>query len=198
MRTLLFVGHRPDGPARTTPRFPRALEDAARTAIREVVRRLAGDGPARGIAGGASGGDILFHEVCLDLGIPSELYLALPPDAFVAASVAPAGDEWVQRFRTLLRQLPSPRQLSDTPASPHDARLWERNNSWLLDDGLRGGAENLTLIALWDGEPGDGPGGTDALVAMARARGVAVEIIDPRRLASGTTAADSPSGRSEP
>ena len=182
MRTILFVGHRPDTSSRAAPRFPPALEQSARQAIRDVVQRLSREGPTRGIAGGASGGDILFHEVCLDLGVPTELYLALPPEAFVDASVAPDGDGWVRRFRALLRQLPCPHQLDDAPASTRDARLWERNNTWLLDDGLLGGAENLTVVALWDGGPGDGPGGTDALVNMARAHGVAVEVLDPQRL----------------
>ena len=49
-------------------------------------------------AGGASGGDILFHEVCAELSVPTTLWLALPPDRYVMESVAPAGPDWVPRF----------------------------------------------------------------------------------------------------
>jgi predicted DNA-binding transcriptional regulator AlpA len=48
------------------------------------------------VAGGASGGDILFHEVCGELGVPTRLYLALPPESYVTESVAP------RRFSMLL------------------------------------------------------------------------------------------------
>jgi len=44
-----------------------------------------------GIAGGACGSDILFHEVCESLGIPTQLFLALPKDKFHVESVDRAG-----------------------------------------------------------------------------------------------------------
>ena len=183
MRTILFVGHRPDADQRAVSRFPDTLEQAAFTAIRDAMARLARThGAIRGIAGGASGGDIIFHEVCLALGVPSTLYLALPEPAFIATSVAPSGEGWVQRFRQLTTRLPA-EHLSTSPVhAPSDPALWEQNNAWMLRAGLADGPDHLTLLALWDGQAGDGPGGTRALVAMARARGVDVEIIDPKAL----------------
>jgi hypothetical protein len=56
---------------------------------------------AFGIAGGASGGDILFHEICAELGIPTRLLLALPRDPFIEESVAPAKGDWTKRFDRL-------------------------------------------------------------------------------------------------
>ena len=184
MRTILFVGHRPDADQRPVSRFPDVLERRAFSAIRDAVARIARThGAIRGMAGGASGGDIIFHEVCLSLGVPSTLYLALPEPAFIAASVAPSGDEWVRRFRRLTTMLPPAEQLhTSPPRAASDPALWEQNNAWLLRTGLAEGPDHLTLLALWDGEAGDGPGGTHALVAMARARGVDVEIINPRGL----------------
>lgn len=35
-------------------------------------------GVSLGLAGGACGSDILFHEVCQSLGVPTLLFLALP------------------------------------------------------------------------------------------------------------------------
>src|SRR4030095_12706144 len=63
-RTILFTGHQVDAPGRKEARFPQAKESVARTAIRHAVEHEAREGPALGIAGAASGGDILFHEVC--------------------------------------------------------------------------------------------------------------------------------------
>ena len=50
-----------------------------------------GSGVSFGIAGGANGGDILFHEVCHELGIPTHLYLAMPSGLYVTKSVRKAG-----------------------------------------------------------------------------------------------------------
>jgi hypothetical protein len=89
-----------DAAGRATPRFPADREAVARQAIKDAVaRELAAAGSTCiGIAGGASGGDIMFHEVCAEFGIPTELYLAVPRDQFIAESVTPAGPAWVERF----------------------------------------------------------------------------------------------------
>jgi hypothetical protein len=52
-----------------------------------------------GIAGAADGGDILFHEVCDELGIESEVCLALPAPEYVHTSVQ---DLWTERFHHVL------------------------------------------------------------------------------------------------
>jgi hypothetical protein len=41
---------------------------------------------------------------------------------------------------------------------------------------------DITLIVLWDGKGGDGPGGTADMVALAERRGVKVLRIDPLTL----------------
>jgi len=107
-RVLLFTGHRVDDPGRKTPRFPADKESVARQAIKEVVAKevAEADGIAFGIAGGASGGDILFHEVCAELGIPTKLYLALPSDQFIKASVRSAGSLWDRTLLAAARTTP--------------------------------------------------------------------------------------------
>ncbi|HET9279069.1 MAG TPA: tetratricopeptide repeat-containing protein, partial [Flavitalea sp.] len=64
--TILFTGHMIDQPGRNEPRFPLEKEQSVRAAIKAAVstelERI--KGTAVGLAGGASGGDILFHEVC--------------------------------------------------------------------------------------------------------------------------------------
>jgi hypothetical protein len=81
-RILIFTGHMIDGPGREKPRFPPDKESIARQKIKEAVEAeiKAGDGVSFGIAGGASGGDILFHEVCTELGIPTHSTSLCRPD----------------------------------------------------------------------------------------------------------------------
>jgi Tetratricopeptide Repeats-Sensor len=188
-RVLLFTGHRIDDPGREKPRFPAAKEKVARQAIKEAVElELATAGELGfGIAGGASGGDILFHEVCAELGIPTRLYLALPPDQFINASVRSSDPQWVERFWRLRRQAPVrvlaesrdlPRWLQEKP----DYSIWHRNNLWMLYNALATAGENLTIIALWNGEKGDGPGGTKDLLEKAGERGAKTVVLDTKVL----------------
>lgn len=192
-RLLLFSGHRVDAPGRATPRFPPSAEEATRAMIREAVEtELAVGSVARveGIAGGASGGDILFHEVCEELGVATTLYLAVPRELYVVTAVQDAGPEWVARFDHLHAKLPT-RVLADSLELPRWARdastagdysIWERNNRWTLHNALAHGATNVILIALWDGEGGDGPGGTADMVRTASERGARTVILDAKRL----------------
>jgi hypothetical protein len=184
-RTLLFTGHQIDAPGRKQPRFPADCEALARAAIRVAVEReVRRYGGAVGIAGGASGGDILFHEVCAELGVQTKLYLALPPELYVPESVAPAGKDWVGRFQTILSRLAAAPVLAQTREEPGlpgysgDDSIWHRNNLWMLNEALTAGAENVTLIALWDGKKGDGPGGTADMIQIARARGAETRVLD--------------------
>jgi len=171
---LLFTGHRIDSPKRKKPRFPADKVDAARLAIRDVIEKELErvGGKAIGIAGGANGGDILFHEVCADLGIPTSLYLAMPRDEYVNESVQDGGLRWVDRFDELYQRLPRrelgrskelPRWLQSKP----DYTIWQRNNLWMLYNAMACGSRYVTLIALWDGKTGDGPGGTKDMMNKA-------------------------------
>lgn len=183
---ILFTGHRVDSPGRKTPRFPAACEAKARDAIAGAVRKLrdAGIGRLLGVAGAACGGDILFHEVCKELGIETMVCLALPPDQYIAESVLP---EWVDRFHCVLdggdalvlaEQGKMPAWLTDKPGYG----IWQRNNLWELCTALAQDAGRLTLVALWDGQPGDGPGGTEHMIGIARKRGAQIQILDTRAI----------------
>ena len=169
---LLFTGHRIDAPDRPTPRFPPAKEDVARDAIKDAIQkeqaRVAGE--LVGMAGGASGGDLLFHEACEELGIPTRLFLAIPSNDYITASVdVPGQPQWTNRFRAV-EQRCRPRTLSRTKDLPlwlrdkPDYSIWQRNNLWTLHNALAFGGRNVTLIALWNGAAGDGPGGTEDMI----------------------------------
>jgi hypothetical protein len=200
-RTILFTGHQIDAPDRTEPRFPADKEPLARAAIREAVEReLAQYTRALGIAGVASGGDILFHEVCFELGVPTTPYLAVPPETYVTRSVAPAGPDWIRRFYAIQGRCPNAPILSRTPQTPGWLRhhpnytIWQRNNLWVLNEALSAGARNMTLIALWNGYSGDGPGGTSDLIRQARERGAETRVLDTKVL-FGLPAPSGPSAK---
>ncbi|TMH32229.1 MAG: hypothetical protein E6H66_14435 [Betaproteobacteria bacterium] len=179
-RVLLFTGHMVDEPHRPEPRFPptKAAEEKVREMLREaiVAEQALSNGKIIGVCGGACGGDILFHEVCAELGIPTRLYLALPREHFCVTSVQHAGPDWVERYYRLCARL-TPRVLADSEELPRWLRarqgygIWQRTNLWMLYNALALHGKDLTLIALWDSGDGDGPGGTDDLVFQVRTRG---------------------------
>jgi hypothetical protein len=193
-RVVLFTGHMVDRPDRAPDkaRFPRTpdAEAKARALIEEALRAELAEpgGVSLGIAGGACGGDILFHEVCAALGIPTHLYLALPPTQFQVESVQHGGPNWVERYRFLCERVP-PRVLQDGKALPRwlvdkpDYDIWQRNNLWMMFNALSLDSKRLTLIALYNRErEADGAGGTAHLVETTEAWGFKTIELDGRRL----------------
>lgn len=175
---LLFTGHRVDDPGRATPRFPPDKVDVARQEIAAAIdAAVARHGQQLvGIAGAASGGDILFLEECQARGIATTIFLALPPDDFAVESVSSGGPEWTRKYYDLLRKNP-PRVLQPSKDLPRwlsqrqNYTVWQRNNLWMLHNALANGSSRVTLIALWNGKAGDGPGGTADMVDQIQRRG---------------------------
>ena len=188
-RVILFTGHRIDPPNRSTPRFPAAKEKQAREMILAAVSREKekAKGNLFGISGGASGGDILFQEVCEELNIPSQMYLVLPKNDYIKASVADAGPNWVERFNRLYERVKA-KILSDSDRLPRWLRakknynIWQRSNLWMFHNALCLSQDHLTLIALWNGATGDGAGGTEDMVERAQDRGAPFIHLDARKL----------------
>jgi hypothetical protein len=186
---LLFTGHRIDSPDRKAPRFPAAKEQHARAMIFEAVRseKAKAKGAVFGIAGGACGGDILFHEICEALEIPSQMYLVLPKNDYIRVSVADGGPDWVERFNRLYDKT-KPKILSDSDRLPRwlrtkkDYNIWQRSNLWMLHNALFISQDHLSLIALWNGATGDGPGGTEDMVERAKDRGATFIHLDAKKL----------------
>jgi hypothetical protein len=189
-RVILFTGHMIDAPNRAEPRFPPTKVDVAREKIAEAVaaeQKISG-GIAYGVAGCASGGDIIFHKVCEAMGIPTRIFLALPRELYIRASVAPAGPDWVEDFNRLLRLRPY-RVLCESEELPTwlqekpNYNIWQRNNLWNLHNALAAvGGENVTLIALWNGTSGDAAGGTADMVQKAQDRGAKTIILNTKKI----------------
>lgn len=179
---IVFSGHRVDTPGRATPRFPATSEPAAaemiEAALQAEIERAGGE-RLQGIASGASGGDILFLEACAALGIPATVFLALPRDAFVSASVADAGDDWVERFEKLTNEMPV-QVLERDEESPMN--VFQQTNIWMLEHALSSGGAGVVVMVLWDGSAGDGAGGTKDMVQRAGRAGARVVHLDANDL----------------
>lgn len=190
-RIVLFTGHMVDRSGRKPPRFPRTTEaeTIARRLIDDALAQEVKEGPiSLAIAGGACGGDILFHESCGVAGIERKLMLAVPPQQFQVTSVQHGGAHWVERYLKLCREV-APCVLQDSDTLPRwlagrkDYDVWQRNNLWMMFTSLTYHAKHLTLIALYnpDLDP-DGAGGTRHLLQEARNHSFKIVELDAREL----------------
>jgi hypothetical protein len=164
---VLFSGHMIDAPGRQTPRFPPDKEPIARDAIIDALTRVGAADGDLAICGGACGGDLLFAEACLARGLRLEIYIPFEPSSFLAKSVDFAGAHWHDRFVAATSQA-TLSVMPEQPGPSADQNPYERNNLWMLDRATRFGAEKLAFICLWNGDNGDGPGGTASLLQQVK------------------------------
>jgi len=179
--SILFTGHMIDENEREEPRFPANKEMAVRS---EILKKLVEENESTektltGIAGGACGGDILFHELCEEIGIRTEMYLAFPVEEYKKRSVSFAGAAWDIRFDKLTRKLP----VHILPLEDRNKdSVWAIANLWMLDHALKVEGRNMTLIALWDNNGGDGDGGTEHMINTSVVKGAKIKIIDINKI----------------
>jgi class 3 adenylate cyclase len=174
----VFAGHLIDRPDRAAPRFQPHWEAAVRDAIHDRLRRYR---IGFGYASAANGGDILFLEDVIVSGAEAHVVLPYNRDQFLEDSVGYLpGTSWADRYRAILD-----RATQVTTAS--EQRMLAGSMSYefgfLLLDGMAAIRADeletdLVCIALWDGRPGDGPGGTAESVEHWRAMNRQIDIID--------------------
>ncbi|MCW5772842.1 MAG: hypothetical protein KIT16_14455 [Rhodospirillaceae bacterium] len=148
----------------------------------------------------ACGSDILFAEECLRRGIELNIVLPFNVEEFVATSVRPGGEDWVQRFAAAHR-----RAASVTLAT---------EGEYLGDDSLFAYCSELAMgkailraryidaaaaqIAVWDGQPAAAPAGAAVDVARWRSSGHEGRVIHvERRSASAPASAGAENGARE-
>ena len=183
-RVLLFSGHMIDAPARPTPRFPADKEPVAAAAIAQKLDELGAGPEDLAICGGACGGDLIFAEACLQRGARMEVRIPFDTPSFLRDSVNFAGDGWRDRFYAVKGHektglLIMPEELGPTPKG---ANPYERNNLWMLYNAQAYGPAKVHFIALWNGQSGDGPGGTKHMYETVKETLGHAYWIDTRRL----------------
>jgi len=100
-----------------------------------------------------------------------ELYIPFDELTFLEKSVDFADRNWHARYfaaraRAVLHFAP-------TELGPirEEEDAYERNNRWMLNSALRFGAEKVDFVCLWNGEGGDGSGGTRDMMDAVGNRG---------------------------
>jgi hypothetical protein len=183
-KVLLFSGHMIDAPGREVPRFPAGKEPLVADEIARLLDSpdIAVNSSDLAICGGACGGDLLFAEACLARGTSLELYLPFDETTFLANSVDFAGDDWRRRFfaaksKAALHVAPDELGPLRTNEDPY-----ERVNLWMLERAARFGAARMIFVCLWNGEGGDGPGGTKHLMDAARRNSAPVHWLNTKTL----------------
>lgn len=185
-QVLLFSGHMVDAPGRTEPRFPPMLEAAA---AREIGAALDAWGGAAGdlaLSQCAAGGDLLFLEAALERGLRCQVMLPFEEPEFIQRSILPSheGAAWRERWYAVRARLSDPPRLmpDDLGPVPTRANAYERCNTWLTHTALAWGPDKARFICLWNGDGGDGPGGTQHMMNEVKRRTGRVRWIDTRQL----------------
>jgi class 3 adenylate cyclase len=183
---VVFAGHLIDRPGRSTVRFPPASEEAASEAIRRRLKELA---PAIGYSSAGCGGDILFLEALLDASAEAHIVLPYGREQFRADSVdlgSGSGgdrgywDRWSDRYARVLDRAAevvttSEQRMGAGVTSFEYGFRWLDGAAAVKADELE---TELIALALWDGRPGDGVGGTAWAIDRWRRSGRTIEIID--------------------
>jgi hypothetical protein len=169
-----------DNPNRETARFPEEKETIAAQAILKQLENMDAGSGDLALCGGACGGDILFAEAALKLGLPLELRLPFDTPEFLQNSVSFAGDHWRDKFYQA-RDNPNTSLLimpDELGNNPKNVNPYERNNLWQLYSALSLGIEKVHCICLWDGKGGNGPGGTRHMHNSIKQRTGQVTVLD--------------------
>jgi len=189
MRVLLFSGHMIDAKDRKAPRFPSLNAGVAESAIdNAVAAQIAkyGEGNLHGICSAACGGDLLFAVTCIWKKIPVEVYLPFREKDSLTKSVVfndPNG-RWEADYVYVKRnaaEFHDPGYVyADLVFSWDDGSdPYSQLNQRMLKRTMEMGDEGVTLIVLWNGKGGDGPGGTaDMARRVLEAGGEVIQITD--------------------
>ena len=164
--SLLFSGHMVDLPDRREPRFPASLEDAVEKRIAAAISPYIKLDSVAGFASAARGADIIFHEQCRAVGIPTTIIIPFSPKRFFRESIVGMPDKsWEGRFWKLWHETPDDKR--DAMMLTASNVAYHLCNIQLLNRAAAFGA--IHLIAFWDRKMGDGPGGTGSLIGMVEA-----------------------------
>ena len=178
----VFTGHMIDKPGRKIPRFPPQVETAVRAALRDRLEQL---NVGLGYASAACGSDLIFLETVLELGGEAHAVLPYNQSQFIEDSVeiTVASASWRERFDKVLQRtsevLIASEQRMEGGVPFEYANLLIHGLAILRAEQLE---TELIPIAVWDGKPGDGAGGTASVIEHWRAVGHRVEIIDLKEI----------------
>jgi tetratricopeptide (TPR) repeat protein len=164
-KVFLFSGHMVDQPDRDPPRFPESKIEMASQKIADALAQCEAGPDDLALTQGACGGDLLFTEACQQRQVKVMWLQPFDEPGFIKASVIRGGESWRRRYLDAKNKLTTPPQsapqrLGPPPVKAGDSYPYERCNLWLLLTALSYGIDKVHFICLWNGEGGDGSGGT--------------------------------------
>ena len=186
-QVFLFSGHMVDAPGRSPARFPPEKESIAAQKIAEALDQLGAGPDDLVLTQGACGGDLLFTEACLQRGVKVHWLQPFSEPDFIEKSVVRNRETWRPRYLDARAKVAAPIRsapdaLGPPPPNSEPDYPYERCNLWLLYTALALGVDKVCFVCLWNGEGGDGPGGTAHMYNEVRRRTGRVTWIDTRRL----------------
>ncbi|WP_442508904.1 tetratricopeptide repeat-containing protein [Novipirellula sp. SH528] len=174
----IFTGHLIDRPGSET-RFPHERIDSVRSQINAC---LAENRVGFGYSAAASGGDLLFLGAIEQRDAESHIVLPLGKELFVQLSVA--GDpnhDWEKEFEQAMDRAAHVMVVNDFSRTD-DPLQFEYANQVMTGLAMlhaRSLGAKIIPIAVWDGKPARGPGGTGSLVETWRQMGWTPHVINP-------------------
>lgn len=186
-RVFLFSGHMTDAPDRQTARFSEDMVPAATERIDRLLRELGAGPDDLALTQGACGGDVIFSEVCARLDMHIQWLQPFAEPEFIKRSVVCRSESWRPRYMAVRQHiaqpiLAAPAVLGDPPRHTDRGYAYERCNRWLLYSALAWGVDKVHFVCLWNGERGDGPGGTSHMYEEVETRTGQVHWVDTREL----------------
>lgn len=186
-----YTGHMA-GPAAT--RFPVDSENDLR---RRIAAALATRSVGFGYGSLAAGADIVVAEELLSRGADLHVFIPCSREAFVAASVAPAGAGWVTRFERSLSAATSITYVTDEIDATDPTLL--AFNAQVAMGCARLQAQRLVTeprqLAVWDQTPGAPEAGTGSEVRVWKAAGLRTDVVTVPVKAPTPTVVATPSHR---
>ena len=120
-------------------------------------RKAAAPGMIYGVSSVAAGGDLLFGESCIQLEIPLLVLLPMPAEQFREDFDAAT---WARAERVMSKAVSVEVTGGNQP-----------RNDLYYECGIETVQQSRLLVALWDGEPSHGMGGTGDIISFAKELG---------------------------
>ena len=183
-RVVTFSGHLTDAPNRAMPRFPEGKTIAVARAIDNFLNN--NGGCVHAVCSAARGSDLLFLEQVLERRGTATVILPFPASDFKKVSV---GQGWDARFDAVLandRVDLKPFLRDKLPPESEQGAAFEDCNRAIIKEAERLANQlddkDPVLLTVWNGNPGDGQGGTAHAVSTWKAHGYRHENIDISKL----------------
>lgn len=165
---LLFSGHMVDTTNRPIPRFPLDKIDKVKSEIAQILDKISAGDKDLAFTEGANGGDLIFAECCQERGVELQFLQPFQETEFIEKSVVSSEGDWLKRYLSVKSKMRLPILSLPDELVLDGMNRYEACNLWLLKTVMAFGPEKVCFICLWNGEGGDGAGGTAHMIEQVK------------------------------